>query len=105
MPLTRRYRPEHPAGDKSAFAYDFSTVIPWGMVLVSGSVAVFKNTNPPVDASADWAVLPVQTSGRMLWAILTGGVTGIDYLLQWTGTDSRGNVWVRNAAVLCAPTS
>jgi hypothetical protein len=36
---------------------------------------------------------------------LTGGVSGTDYQIKWTATDSAGNVWPRTALVLCADTS
>ena len=105
MPLTRRYFPSHPPGESASFVMDFSAIVPWGMVLVSGALAIFKNTNPPAVADADWVKGTVLINGRALACQLAGGVGGADYLLQWTATDNRANIWVRAGAVLCTATS
>ena len=103
MALTRRYEPPHQQGPL-AYGMDFSTVIPWGMTLASATLTIFKNTQPPL-AQADFTVSPMQLADRMAWCLLTGGVTGTDYLLQWSATDNRGNVWERSVALLCSATS
>lgn len=105
MPLSRRYTPEHPPGEECNFGLDFSFVIPPGVGLVSGSLAILTNTAAPTDASADWTIGPVTVDGRALYAMLTGGVAGTDYQLKFTAVDTAGKTWPRTALVLCAETS
>jgi hypothetical protein len=105
MGLSRRYEPEHPAGESCAFGMDFSPLLAPGSGIVSGSLKIFTNTAVPADASFDWRVGPVEVLGRSVYAVLAGGVQGQDYQLVWTATDSDGNVWPRTTLVLCAPTS
>jgi hypothetical protein len=105
MPLTRRHTPEHPAGSTESFGCDFSPVIPKGIAPVSAALAIFTNANPPAAADADWSKGRAYQRGRCVFQLLTGGKAGVDYLLQWTVTDSRANVWVRTGMVLCASTS
>lgn len=105
MPLSRRYSPEHPPGESCAFGLDFSPIIPVGVGLSSGALAIFTNTAAPVDASADWTIGAVTVQGRALYAVLSGGVAGTDYKLLWTATDTMGNIWPRSCLVLCAETS
>jgi hypothetical protein len=105
MPLTRRYEPPHPGGETAAFGMDFSAVVPIGIALATGSLKLFTNTAPPVAADADWTPGQTYIRGRGLFQVMSGGVNGKDYLMQWTATDTRNNVWVRTALVLCAPTS
>ena len=105
MPLSRRYTPEHPPGESCLFGLDFSTILPVGVGLKSGTVQVQTNTATPADASADWVIGPVGVRGRAIYANLSGGVAGTDYQLRWTAVDTLGNRWPRTALVLCADTS
>jgi hypothetical protein len=105
VPLSQRYSPEHPPGDTCTFGYDFSPLIPRGVTLVSASLSVLTNTAPPVDVTDLWTFKTVNVDDRTAWALLSGGVTGTDYILQWTAFDTDGNTWVRSGLVLCAPTS
>lgn len=105
MPLSRRYTPEHPPGEDCAFGLDFSFVIPPGVTLESGTLAILTNTAAPIDASGDWSIGPVMVRGRALYAMLSGGVAGTDYRLKWTAVDTAGRTWPRTALVLCADTS
>ena len=101
----KRYHPDHPSTELCYFGLDFSFVIPYGVGVASGSLAIFTNANPPVPADSDWTVQPVVVQGRAIYALLTGGVTGTDYQLRWTANDTMGSVWPRTALVLCAETS
>jgi hypothetical protein len=105
MPLSRRYTPEHPPGESCSFGLDYSPIIPVGVWIEQGTVQVLTNTATPVDAAADWTIGPVSVRGRAIYATLAGGVSGTDYQIKWTATDSAGNVWPRIALVLCADTS
>lgn len=105
MPISRRYSPEHPPGESCLFGLDFSPVIPPGVGIATGKLDIATNTVPPVEATDDWTVGTIMVRGRALYASLTGGLAGTDYLLTWTAVDTDGNVWPRTAAVLCAPTS
>jgi hypothetical protein len=105
MGLSRRYEPEHPAGEKCGFGMDFSPLLAPGSGIVSGSLRIFTNTAVPANAANDWTMGPVTVLGPAVYAVLAGGVSGQDYQLVWTATDSDGNVWPRTALVLCAPTS
>jgi hypothetical protein len=104
MPLSRRYTPEHPPGESCLFGLDFSPVLPPGVGIKSGTLNIKTNTVPPGDAP-ELLASQVQVRDRVLYATLTGGYSGTDYLLTWTATDTEGNVWPRTAAILCAPTS
>lgn len=105
MALTRRYEPPHAAGERVSFGMDFSQVIPEGIGITTSSLAIFTNTQPPIAADADWSTGSSYTRGRAAFQILSGGKDGVDYLLQWTVTDTRSNIWVRTALILCAATS
>ena len=105
MPLSRRFNPEHPPGEDCSFGIDFSFIVPPGVGLRSGSLAILTNTAAPADASADWTIGPVTVRGRALYAMLTGGVAGTDYQLKFTAVDTAGNTWPRTALILCADTS
>jgi hypothetical protein len=105
LPLSRRYTPEHPPGESCTFGLDYSFILPVGVVIEQGTIAVQTNTATPVDASADWTIGPVGVTGRKLWARLAGGVLGKDYKIIWTAIDSAGNTWPRSTLVLCADTS
>lgn len=104
MPLSRRYVPEHPAGETCTFGMDFSNVVPPGEIVVGGSLAINENVVPPVP-STDWTVGTVTVLGRVLYATLSGGIDGTDYQLVWTAIDGSGNIWPRVGLVLCAATS
>jgi len=105
MPLSRRYTPEHAPGEKGDYGLDYSFVVPPGVGLAFGTLAIFTNVASPVDASADFVIGPVTVQGRAIYANLSGGVAGKDYQLRWSATDTDGNVWPRTALVLCAQTS
>lgn len=105
MPVTRRYTPEHPPGETSLFGLDFSPIIPVGVGIKSGTLAIFTNLAVPTDASADWTIGPVMVRGRAIYASLSGGLAGLDYQLRWSATDTLGNVWPRIALILCGFTS
>jgi hypothetical protein len=105
MPLSRRYTPEHPPGEQCNFGLDYSFVIPPGVGISSGALAIFSNAVPPVAADADWTVGAVTVRGRAVYALLKGGIEGTDYQLRWTATDTQGNVWPRTTLILCAQTS
>jgi|SRR5580693_1925827 hypothetical protein len=104
MPITRRYTPEHPPGEQCLFGYDYSPIIPVGVGISSGTVAVLTNTAVPV-AAPEWVVGPVIVRGRAIYASLTGGNLGADYQIHWVATDTDGNVWPRVGVVLCGFTS
>jgi len=101
----KRYYPDHPSTELCYFGLDFSCVIPYGVGIVSGTLEIFTNASPPVAADGDWTAQPVEVRGRAIYALLTGGVTGTDYQLRFTATDSMGSVWPRTALILCAETS
>lgn len=101
----KRYYPDHPSTELCYFGMDLSAVVPPGVGLVSGELAIFTNVANPVAADGDWTVGTVEVHGRSIYALLTGGVLGTDYQLRWTATDSVGSVWPRMALILCAETS
>jgi hypothetical protein len=105
MPLSRRYTPEHPPGESCNFGLDLSYILPPGVAVASGSLAIQTNTAAPVDATADWTIGAVTVRGRAIYAMLSGGVAGTDYQLKWTALDTAGNTWPRTTLVLCADTS
>jgi hypothetical protein len=105
MSLSRRYTPEHPPGENSVYAYDFSFIIPPGIGISSGAVTIFTNVANPQDASSDWTIGAVNVLGRVIYASLTGGIEGKDYQIRWVATDTEGNVWPRTGLQLCAHTS
>ena len=104
MPISRRYSPEWASGDSSLIGMDFSAMIPPGVCLTSGALAIATNTQPPV-ASTDFTIGTPAVSGRTTYAEITGGVAGTDYQLTWTVNDTDGNIFSRTALMLCAPTS
>jgi hypothetical protein len=105
MPLSKRYHPEHPPGETCPFGMDFSAVIPPGVGISSGALTIWTNAQPPVAADGDWTKGAVTVLDRVLYATLSGGKDGTDYILRWTATDTAGNVWPRSGLVLCAQTS
>lgn len=105
MPISRRYRPEHPPEESCNFGMDFSFVLPPGIGISSGGLTIWTNTATPAPADADFTAGPVTVRGRSIYAMLSGGVSGRDYQLRWTANDTAGNVWARTALVLCAETS
>jgi hypothetical protein len=104
MPLSRRYTPEFSPGEKSIVGMDFSYVIPPGVGIVVGTLAIFTN-GAPAAPSNDFTVGEVTVRGRALYASLSGGADGIDYQLRWSATDTQGNIWPRTALLLCAATA
>jgi len=104
MPLSRRYSPEFAPGESCLIGMDFSYVIPPGIGIQSGALAIFTNVASPL-ASTDFTVGQVTIRGRVLYAALSGGVDGKDYQLRWSATDTSGNVFPRTALLLCAQTS
>lgn len=105
MPLTRRYSPEFAPGESCTFGMDFSAIIPPGVGITAGVLDIFHNVVPPTFAETEWTIGPVQVHGRVLYATLSGGVTGTDYLLRWVAYDTDGNIWPRDALILVANTS
>ena len=105
MPISRRYSPEHPPGESCSFGLDYSFVIPVGVGISSGVLSIFTNTAVPAPADADWQKGAVSVQGRAIYAVLSGGVSGTDYILKWVATDTAGNIWPRSTLVLCADTS
>jgi hypothetical protein len=105
MPISRRYMPEHPPGEKCNFGLDYSGVIPPGVGIQGTDLEIFTNTTPPLPADADWFKTPVTVSGRIIYCSLSGGIDGKDYQLRWTVTDTDGNIFPRTTLVLCAQTS
>lgn len=105
MPISRRYSPEHPPGETCSFGLDYSFVVPVGVGVESGTLAIFKNDAVQTPAGSDWQIGPVSVRGRAIYATLSGGVAGTDYQLEFTAIDTAGNKWPRTALVLCAPTS
>ena len=104
MPISRRYYPEHPAGDKAAFGMDFSYVLPRGTGIASGALSIYTNAATPA-VSTDFTIGPVSIEDRTLYADLSGGVDGRDYQLRWQATDTDGYIWTRTGLILCAVTS
>lgn len=106
MPLTRRYTPEIPPGEQSLIGMDFSYVIPPGVGITSGTVALFTNVATPA-ASTDMTLGAVTVRGRTLYAQITAlaAALGNDYQVRWQATDSQGNIWPRTGLLLCAQTS
>jgi hypothetical protein len=105
MPISRRYTPEKDPAEECPFGLSFEYVIPKGVGIAKGELDIFYNSNPPVAADSDWEKGPVTIAGRLLYATLGRGLDGTDYILQWTATDTDGNVWPRATLVLCAMTS
>lgn len=105
MPLSRRYSPEHPPGESCNYGLDYSFIIPPGVGIASGTLTIWHHIVPPTAADADWTVGAVSVRGRVVYALLTGGVEGKDYELRWVATDTSGNKWPRTGLQLCAQTS
>jgi hypothetical protein len=103
--INDRYLPAHPPTESCVFGIDYSSVIPLGVGISSGTLDIFENVVPPVEAADDFTIGTVTVLGRALYATLSGGVDGTDYMLRWTATDTQGNVWPRTGLCLCAQTS
>lgn len=101
----KRYLPDHDPSELCNFGMDFSFVVPYGVGLTTPALTILVNTANPSDGTADWVVGPLAVFGRTIYAQLSGGVVGTDYILRWSCSDTAGNNWVRNALVLCAHTS
>lgn len=102
--LSGRYVPAKPAGERAVFALNYDAVLPRLAVIKSGTVQVRTNTATPAD-DGSWTVGAVTIRGRALYADLSGGKAGTDYLLTWTATDDANNVWPRTAACLVTATT
>jgi hypothetical protein len=112
MPLSRRYSPEWYPGESASIGIDMSNIIPPGVGIASGQLAILTNTVPPVSAQADFTGPPGEGTffaasviGRALYTTISGGASGRDYIFVWEMTDTDGNHWNRAALLLCAPTS
>jgi hypothetical protein len=105
MPISRRYSPEAAPGETCVYGLDFAPVIPPGVGIAAGKLSIFTNVSPPAAADADWTASAVTWIDRTLYATLSGGKTGTDYILTWTATDTQGNIWPRSSLLLVAPTS
>jgi hypothetical protein len=103
--LSRRYEPEFSPGESCLIGLDMSPILAPGVGIASGNLAVFTNTAVPAPADSDFTIGPVAIEGRVLYATISGGKSGIDYQIRWTCTDSDGNVFPRTVLMLCAPTS
>lgn len=116
--LTRRYYPHLPSyrefvlpgfpgetEESCIFAYDFSYLIPRGVGVTGGELAICTNTVPIRDAHDDWTIGPLQVHDRTVYATLSGGVDGTDYQLIWAAFDTEGNVWRRVGLILCSASS
>lgn len=103
--VTRRYLPAHPPGESCLFACDFSSVIPHGLGIATGTLSIFQNVVPPKAASTDFTVGAVTVIGRALYANLSGGQDATDYILQWQAVDTSGAIWPRSGLLLVTRTS
>ena len=106
MALSRRYTPEIAPSESCNIGMDFSFVIPPGVAISAGALAIFTNTANPA-FSSDLTIGTVTVRGRTLYAPITAtpAALGKDYQLRWQATDNQGNVWPRTALLLCAQTS
>lgn len=108
MPITRRYIPEHPPGDAAVYGMSFDQVVPPGLPISQGTLAVFTNVASPMP-STDFSIGSIGVQGRTLYASLVGGVSGTDYQLRWTvngfNPDGTPFIYTRTALILCAETS
>ena len=104
MPRTKRYSPELAPGEACVIGMNFDMLLPPSAVIVSALFKITTNTTPPTDAP-EFAVGPVAIEGRAVYTTISGGISGTDYQLTWTVTDSDGHVFPRTAFLLCAPTS
>lgn len=104
MAVSQRYKPSHPAGQSAVYAVDFSNILPPGMGLSQPGVVINTNTVPPGIATGITAT-GGGFAGRMVWITIAGGISGTDYLITWTVSDSANNIWIITATLLCAATS
>lgn len=107
MSVTRRYTPEWGPDENSVIGMDFSFVIPPGVGITEGLIAVYYNTAnptivPPTELGSQSGV---SVQGRTIYCTLHGGIAGTDYQLRWTAIDTDGNIWPRTALLLCSLTS
>lgn len=105
MAIARRYHPEKDPGEVCRFGLDYSALIPPGVGITSGSLAIFTNTVAPAAADGDWSKGAVEVAGRAVYAMLGGGIAGKDYQLIWTAVDTEGNTWPRTCLCLVSRTS
>lgn len=104
MAISQRYKPSHPAGQSAVYAVDFSSILPPGTGLSMPSIQILTNTTPPGLATG---ITPSSGGfrGRLAWMTITGGVSGQDYIIQWTLIDSQSNTWIVSVLLMCAATS
>lgn len=86
------------------FGISFETLFPAGVGIATGALVIFTNVANP-QQSSDFTVGAINVQGRILYAMLSGGVAGTDYQLRWTASGTDGSVATRTALVLCAETS
>jgi len=106
MPLSRRYSPEIAPGEACNVGLDCSPLIPPGLGIASGTLAIWTNTAVP-QPSSDISVGTVTIRGRTVYAFVNAqdAALGKDYQLRWVVVDSAGNVWPRTCLLLCSLTS
>jgi len=104
MSVNNRYQPSHPQGASALYALDYANILPPGVGITSGGIAVTLNTVPPTPTS-ELEVTPAGVTGRRVFAQISGGVAGHDYRIVWVANDSLGNIWPRTCLLLCAATS
>lgn len=90
----------HAPGDSAVYGLDFTELVAPGDGLATASLQIFTNTVAPT-LSADFVVGAVATLARIAYARITGGVSGTDYQLRFSSTDTQGNVFTRAALLLC----
>lgn len=104
MSINNRYEQPHPAQQVAVYGLDFSTILPPGITIADGRLAMQTNQVPPLPTN-DFTLGPIAATGRRLYAQLAGGIAGTDYQVVWTAFDSLGNQWIRTVLLLCAATS
>jgi hypothetical protein len=104
MGINNRYLPSHPQGASAIYALDYSAILPPGVGIQSGGIAVALNTVPPTPTT-ELTVAPAGVEGRRVLAQISGGVSGHDYRIEWVANDTVGGIWPRTCLLLCAATS
>lgn len=78
----------------------------WRWLLDADGVTATWTAQPPgTPLPANALELGAAVRGRQVYAIVSGGVPGVDYLFKWIVSDTLGNQWSRAAAILSGPTS
>jgi hypothetical protein len=100
-----RYSPSIPVNEAYEIWMDFSQVIPRHVGIATAWVGAWTNTVTP-QTTTDFVFGTVEiVDGRQVRASITGGKDSDDYQIRWTVTDTRGNVFVRTALLLCSNTT